>query len=46
VREILAECRVHESSMLPTAMDRPDNKRKMIRQLEDWHDWLTIDYRP
>ena len=46
VREILAEYRVHVSSMLRTATDRPDNKRKVIRQLEDRHDWLTIDYRP
>ena len=46
VREVLAEYRVHESSMLRTATDRPDNKRKVIRLLEDRHDWLTIDYRP
>lgn len=46
VREILAEYRVHESSMLRTSTDRPDNKRQVIRQLEDRHDWLTLTYRP
>ena len=46
VQEVLAEYRVHEASMLRTATDRPDNKRKVIRQLEERHDWLTIDYRP
>jgi hypothetical protein len=46
VREILAEYRVHDASMLRTSTDRPDNKHDVIRRLEDRHEWLTIAYRP
>ena len=46
VPEILAEYRVHAGSMLRTSTDRARNKRAVIRQLEERHPWMTIDFRP
>ena len=40
--EVLAEYRVHEGSMLHTATDLPDNKLRVIEQLERRHGWLSI----
>jgi glycosyltransferase involved in cell wall biosynthesis len=45
VPEVLAEYRVHDASMLHTATDVVDNKRKVIATLEKRHAWLSIPYR-
>jgi glycosyltransferase involved in cell wall biosynthesis len=42
VPTILAEYRVHGASMLHTTTDVADNKRELIRELEQRHPWLGI----
>jgi glycosyltransferase involved in cell wall biosynthesis/SAM-dependent methyltransferase len=46
IPEVLAEYRVHAASMLRTSTDQLCNKRLVIRQLEDRHGWMSIDFRP
>ena len=41
-REVLAEYRVHEGSMLRTSTDLSSTKPVVIRQLEQRHPWLSI----
>jgi hypothetical protein len=42
VREILAEYRFHEASMLRSCTDIPPMKREVISQLEERHSELTV----
>lgn len=41
-REVLAEYRVHEASMLHRSTDVETNKPAVIRELEQRHSWLSI----
>ncbi len=45
VPQILAEYRVHKASMLHTATDIAENKRALIRELQQRHAWLAIPYQ-
>lgn len=45
VPEILAEYRMHGSSMLRTTTDIPENKRKLMKALNQRHKWLSLTYR-
>jgi glycosyltransferase involved in cell wall biosynthesis/SAM-dependent methyltransferase len=42
IPEILADYRFHDSSMLRTATDVPENKRQVVNTLESRHPWLSI----
>jgi len=42
IPEILADYRFHEASMLRTATEIPENKRKVVSTLEGRHPWLSI----
>ena len=44
VPEILAEYRLHSTSMLHTQTDVPENKVHVIEQLKARHRWLSIPY--
>ena len=45
VPEILAEYRMHGSSMLRTTTDIPENKRRLMKALSERHRWLSLIYR-
>ena len=40
--EVLAEYRVHQSSMLRTATDKQKNKAALVEQMERDHPWLNL----
>ena len=46
VNEVLAEYRFHANSMLRTVTDLPDNKVRVIEQLEQHHNWLRLWREP
>jgi hypothetical protein len=45
VPEVLADYRVHESSMINAITETPDNKRAAVELVERRHPWLDVRSR-